>query len=233
MCGRARLSTDFNQIKIVFRIPPERPTPNYAPTYNLAPTDPIPIIRYDAQAGERSLEVVRWWLVPWFWKKEIKEFRPPTFNARAEGVERASSFRLPFERRRCLIPLDGFYEWQTVGKAKQPYAIGLKDGSLMAMAGLWDICHPPGNETVRSATIITCPSNELVGRLHNRMPVILPERAWSMWLGEESSDIGGLKALLVPYPANEMTVWPVSTLVNSVKNNAPSLIEPISLGGEG
>jgi putative SOS response-associated peptidase YedK len=103
MCGRARLSTDFSQIKIAFRIPPERPTPNFSPTYNLALTDPLPIVRYDAEASERVLDVARWWLVPWFWKKEIKEFRRPTFYARAEGVETASSFRLPFERRRCLI----------------------------------------------------------------------------------------------------------------------------------
>ncbi len=228
MCGRARLSTDFSQIRIAFRIPPERPTPNFAPTYNLAPTDPIPIIRYDAKAGERSLDIARWWLVPWFWKKEIKEFRRPTFNARAEGIETASSFRLPFERRRCLIPLDGFYEWETIGKEKQPYAFGLKGGGLMVMAGLWDICHPPG-ETVRGATIITCPPNELVGKLHDRMPVILPETAWSAWLGEKPADAEHLKALLVPYRADEMTMWPVSKRVNSVKNNDPSLIEPITM----
>ena len=95
MCGRARLSTDFSQIKIAFRIPPDRPTPNFAPTYNLAPTDPIPIVRYDAQADERTLDVARWWLVPWFWKKEIRKFRRPTFNARAEGIETTSSFRRP------------------------------------------------------------------------------------------------------------------------------------------
>jgi putative SOS response-associated peptidase YedK len=180
MCGRARLSTDFSQIKIAFRIPPGRPTPNFAPTYNLAPTDPIPIVRFDAQAEERTHDIARWWPVPWFWKKEIREFRRPTFNARAEGIETTSSFRRPFERRRCLIPLDDFYEWQTVGKEKQPYAIGLKDGGLMAMAGLWDTCHTPSNETVRSATIITCPPNELIGTLHDRMPVILPETAWSI-----------------------------------------------------
>jgi putative SOS response-associated peptidase YedK len=141
MCGRARLSTDFSQIRIAFRIPPERPTPNFAPTWNLAPTDPIPIVRRDRDDGQRQLEVVRWGLIP-YWAKDIK-IGYSTINARCEDIETKPAFREAFKRRRCLVALDGFYEWNKLGgKDKQPYTIALKGGGLMAMAGLWD-ARPP------------------------------------------------------------------------------------------
>src|SRR5580704_4101779 len=121
MCGRARLSSDVSEIKLVFSIPPQRPTPNFAPTWNLAPTDPLPIVRFDPRAGERSLDVMRWGLVP-YWAKDIK-IGYSTFNAKAEGIDTRPTFREAFARRRCLVPLDGFYEWKTVGTGKQPYTI--------------------------------------------------------------------------------------------------------------
>ena len=125
MCGRARLSTDFSEIKLVFNIPPDQPVPNFAPTYNLAPTDPIPIVRHDAEAHSRSLDVVGWGLVP-YWAKDVK-IGYSTFNARCEDVENKPAFRDAFKRRRCLIPLDNFYEWKKLGgKEKQPYAVALK-----------------------------------------------------------------------------------------------------------
>ena len=123
-----------------------------------------------------------------------------------------------------------FYEWKTLGpKEKQPYAIALKNGPLMGMAGLWDTWRSPAGETVRSFTIITCPPNELVGQLHNRMPVILRSEGWPEWLGEEPADAERLKALLVPYPADQMALWPVDKRVGNVRNNDPGLIEPIPL----
>lgn len=228
MCGRARLSTDFSQIRIVFRIPPARPTPNFAPTYNLAPTDPIPIVRRDFEDGARMLDVVRWGLLP-YWARDAK-LSYSTFNAKAEGIEDKPAFREAFKRRRCLVPLDNFYEWQKLGpKEKQPYAIGLKGGGLMAMAGLWETWRSPAGERVRSATIITCPPNALVAELHNRMPVMLPPSVWPEWLGEAPADVNRLKALLAPYPADDMTMWPVDKRVGNVRNNDPSLIEPVVL----
>src|ERR1700722_9690385 len=110
MRGRVKLSTDFSEIKIAFRVPPERPTPNFAPSWNIAPTDPMPVVRFDAKAAQRSLDVMRWGLVP-YWAKDIK-IGYSTFNARAEEIETKPAFREAFQWRRCLIPLDSFYEWK-------------------------------------------------------------------------------------------------------------------------
>jgi putative SOS response-associated peptidase YedK len=226
MCGRARLSSDVGEIKLVFSIPPERPTRNIAPSWNVAPTDPLPVVRYDAKAGERSLDAMRWGLVP-FWAKDIKTGFP-AFNARAEGIETKPAFRDAFQRQRCLVPLDNFYEWKKTAVGKQPYAIALADRRLMAMAGLWDTWRSPAGERVRSFTIITTTPNELCAELHNRMPVVLKPASWPIWLGEAAADAPQLKALLAPYPADEMICWPVSAAVGNVRNNNPGLIEPIA-----
>jgi putative SOS response-associated peptidase YedK len=118
MCGRARLSSDVSEIKVVFRIPPERPTPNFAASWNVAPTDPLPVVRYDAKEHQRSLEVMRWGLVP-FWAKDIK-VGFANINAKAEGIENRPAFREAFRQRRCLVPVDNFYEWKKVDGGKQP-----------------------------------------------------------------------------------------------------------------
>ena len=229
MCGRARLSADVSEIKVAFRIPPERPIPNFAASWNVAPTDPLPVVRYDAKDHQRSLEVMRWGLVP-FWAKDIK-VGFANINAKAEGIETKPAFREAFRQRRCLVAVDNFYEWTKVaGGKKQPYAIGLKGGGLMALAGLWESWHSkPSGERVRSFAIITTEPNELCAQLHNRMPVVLAPEAWPQWLGEEPADEGQLKSLLAPYPSGGMICWPVSQRVGSVKNNDPSLIEPIAV----
>ena len=133
MCGRVRLSSDVSEIKLVFSIPSHRPTPNFPPSWNVAPTDPLPIVRYDAKAGERSLDVMRWGLVP-FWAKDLK-VGFSNINAKAEGIENKPAFREAFQRRRCLVPVDNFYEWKKTATGKQPYAIALADRPLMALAG--------------------------------------------------------------------------------------------------
>lgn len=230
MCGRARLSTDFSQLKILFRLPPDRPLPNFQPTWNLAPTDPIPIVRRDRDDGLRRLDVVRWGLLP-YWAKDPK-LSYSTINARCEEIDKKPAFREAFARRRCLVPLDSFYEWKQVGpREKQPYAIALESGIPMAMAGLWERWRSPVKQTVLSAAIVTCAPNALLAELHNRMPVILPEPDWARWLGEEPADVDELKALLKPYPAGELRIWPVDKRVGNVKNNDPSLIEPIAVVG--
>jgi putative SOS response-associated peptidase YedK len=226
MCGRARLSSDVSEIKIAFSIPPERPTPNFAPSWNVAPTDPLPIVRYDAKDGQRSLEVMRWGLIP-NWAKDIK-IGYSTINARAEEIEIKPAFREAFRQRRCLVPLDSFFEWKKTETGKQPYAIGLSGGGLMAMAGLWDTWRSPAGERVRSFAIVTTKPNELCGKLHNRMPVVLKPDAWPVWLGETQTDASQLKALLAPYPDDNMIYWPVSARVGNVRNNDPSLIEPLA-----
>ena len=226
MCGRVRLSSDVSEIKLVFSIRPQRPTPNIAPSWNVAPTDPLPVVRYDLRSGERSLDVMRWGLVP-FWAKDLK-VGFANINAKAEGIEDRPAIREAFQRRRCLVPVDNFYEWKKTGAGKQPYAIALADGRLMALAGLWETWRSPAGERVRSFAIITTVPNELCAELHNRMPVVLKPEGWPVWLGEEPADARQLKAMLFPCPSEEMTCWPVSTRVGNVKNNDPSLIEPIS-----
>ena len=177
MCGRARLSSDVSEIKIAFGIPPSRPSPNFAASWNVAPTDPLPVVRYDAKDRQRSLEVMRWGLVP-FWAKDIK-VGFANINAKAEGIENKPSFREAFRQRRC------------------------KGGGLMALAGLWESWHSkPSGERVRSFAIITTEPNELCAQLHNRMPVVLAPEAWPQWLGEEPADEAQLKSLLAPYPSD-------------------------------
>jgi len=226
MCGRVRLSSDVSEIKIAFGIPPERPAPNFAPTWNGAPTDPLPIVRSDAKAGERSLDLARWSLVP-FWAKDIK-VGFANINARGEDVDRKPAFREAYQRRRCLVPVDSYYEWAKTPTGKQPFAIALADHGIMALAGLWENWRSPSGERVRSFTIITCPPNALCAELHNRMPVILAPEAWPVWLGEKPAEPPTLQALLAPYPAEGMTCWPVSVRVGNVKNNDASLVEPIA-----
>ena len=229
MCGRARLSSDVSEIKLAFSIPPQRPTPNIPANWNAAPTEDLPVVRYDAKAKERSLEVMRWGLVP-YWAKDVK-IGYSTINAKAEGIDSRPAFREPFQRRRCLVPFDSFYEWKKLGKERQPYAIGRADRRLMAMAGLWDMWRSPAGETVRSFTIVTTAANPLLAPLHERMPVILDPDAWPIWLGEVAADSERLKVLLAPYPADRMVVWPVDKRVGNVKNKDAGLVEPVALAG--
>jgi putative SOS response-associated peptidase YedK len=227
MCGRVRLSSDVSEIKLVFSIPPHRPNPNFAPSWNAAPTDQLPIVRFDPKAGERSLDLARWGLVP-FWAKDLN-VGFANINSKAEGIENRPAFREAFQRRRCLVPVYNFYEWKKTGAGKQPYAVALADRGLMALAGLWENWRSPAGRWIRSFAVVTCPPNKLCAELHNRMPVVLGPERWPAWLGEEPPNFRQLKAMLAPYPSEEMTCWPVTTRVGNVKNNDPSLIEPIAL----
>ena len=170
--------------------------------------------------------MLRWGLVP-FWAKDIN-VGFANINAKAGGIEDKPAFREAFERRRCLVPVDNFYEWQKTATGKQPYAIALADRGLMALAGLWENWRSPAGEWVRSFAIITTEPNELCAALHNRVPVVLKPETWPAWLGEEPAHASELRALLAPFPSEEMTCWPVSPRVGNVKNNDASLIEPIA-----
>ena len=227
MCGRVRLSSDVSEIKLVFSIPPHRPTPNFAPSLERRANRPLPVVRYDARPASAAWTCCGGGLCR-IWAKDIK-VGFSNINAKAEGIESKPAFREAFQRRRCLVPVDNFYEWKKTATGKQPYAIALADRGLMALAGLWENWRSPAGEWVRSFAIITTTPNELCAELHNRMPVVLGPDVWPEWLGEEPADPARLKALLAPYPAEEMTCWPVSTRVGNVKNNDPSLIEPVAL----
>ena len=226
MCGRVRLSSDVSEIKLVFSIPPHRPTPNFPPSWNVAPTDPLSVVRYDVKAGERSLDVLRWGVVP-YWAKDLK-VGFANINAKAEGIENRPAFREAFQGAGALCRYITFYEWKKTPTGKQPYAIALADRGLMALAGLWENWRSTAGEWVRSFAIVTTTPNELCAELYNRMPVVLGPETRPAWLGEEPADARQLKAMLAPYPSEEMNCWPVSTRVGNVKNNDPSLIEPVS-----
>jgi putative SOS response-associated peptidase YedK len=188
-------------------------------------TDLLPVVRYDRRASERSLDLLRWGLIP-HWAKDIN-VGFANINAKAEGIENRPAFREAFQRRRCLVPVDNFYEWKKTATGKQPYAVALADRRLMALAGLWENWRSPAGEWMRSFAIVTTEPNALCAELHNRMPVVLGPQVWPAWLDEEPADAHQLKAMLALYPSEEMVAWPVSARVGNVKNNDPSLIEPV------
>jgi len=169
----------------------------------------------------------RWGLIP-SWSKD-PSIGDRMINARAESLAEKPSFRNAFRRRRCLILADGFYEWKQVpeSKTKQPFYIRMKDSLPFAFAGLWEIWVSPDGSEIRSCTIITAQPNELVATIHNRMPVILSEEAYDLWLAFGDKPVDQLEKLLVPYPDNEMQAFPVSPMVNSPQTDAPELIKPI------
>ncbi len=182
MYGRARLSSDVSDIKLVFAIPPERPTPNFAPSWNVAPTDPLPIVHFRRQGGRTQPRRDALGSDPVL--GEGHQDRLLDHQRQSRGHRTKPAFREAFQRRRCLLPLDGFYEWKKTATGKQPYAIALADRRLMAMAGLRETWRSPAGERIRSFTIITTRPNELCAELHDRMPVVLKPDVWPLWLGE-------------------------------------------------
>ncbi|MGD9614604.1 MAG: SOS response-associated peptidase [Alphaproteobacteria bacterium] len=222
MCGRFVQKTPLDDIRELFET--VNPVPNAAANYNGAPTQSLAVVRLDPD-GRRSLDLLRWGLIP-FWAKD-KSIGSRLINAMSETVAAKPAFRDAFRRRRCLVPADFFYEWQKTGGGKQPYAIGLADGSPMALAGLWERWNDPEDgATLHSFTVITGPPNELVAPIHNRMPVVLPRQAWRSWLGEDRAETDELPALLRPYPAAAMRACKVGTRVGNVRNNDPELLMP-------
>lgn len=223
MCGRYRRTTREEELCRIYNIPipPQRDLPI---SYNIAPSHDVLVIRFNPATSQRSLDALRWGLVPHWAKDKRIAFR--TINARCETIDTAPSFKKAFRRRRCLIPADGFYEWSMIGEAKVPFTIGMKNDLPFVFAGLWEGWRIPSTDGwLRTCTIITCDANELVSQIHPRMPIILPVEQHAVWLGE--TEDGDLKALLRPYPADEMKMWPVSERVNSPKNDDPSLLDPI------
>jgi putative SOS response-associated peptidase YedK len=227
MCGRVVQSTPLNEIRVLFEA--VNPVPNMAANYNGAPTQSLAVVRLDGD-GRRSLDLLRWGLIP-SWAKD-RSIGPRLINAMAETVAAKPAFRDAFRRRRCLVPVDFFYEWQKTGsgrqpRVRQPYAIGFADGALMALAGLWERWKDPQDgAALHSFTVITGPPNELVAPIHNRMPVILPREAWRRWLGEDRAEADELLALLRPYPAEAMRAYRVAARVGNVRNNDPELLAP-------
>jgi putative SOS response-associated peptidase YedK len=222
MCGRFTLRTPARDLVEIFELLRE---PELSPRYNIAPTQRIAVVRQDGKTRELSL--MRWGLVP-VWSKDPKA-GPPLINARAETVATKPSFRTALKHRRCLIPADGFYEWQkTNSKTKIPHYIRMAKDHPFAFAGLWDRWRNGDAEPLESCTIVTTEANELMRSLHDRMPVILPEENYAQWLDPKNEDVPALQSLLRPYPPAEMTAFPISTLVNSPRNDNADCIAKLS-----
>ena len=192
----------------------------FRPRYNAAPTQKLPVI---TGGVPRQLELLQWGLIP-SWAKD-PSIGIKLINARAETVLEKPSFRRPFQRQRCLVLADGFYEWQATERGKVPYRFVVRGGAPFAFAGLWDSWRDPSGPERRTFTILTTQPNDLVAPIHNRMPVILPETAYEHWLSSAVAP-ESLLPLLTPYPAEVMAASPVSRLVNSPHNDTPAVLAP-------
>jgi len=218
MCGRYMLTSPIDAMRRLFDF---EQRPNLMPRYNIAPTQDVPIVRPTRDGAARELIMVRWGLVP-FWADDLNVGNR-LINARCETVDRIRPFREAYRRRRCLVPADGFFEWRKDGKARQPFLFRRKDQAPFAFAGLWERWHNPADDSVvRSCTIITCPPNELVAPLHDRMPVILAPDDHQRWL--DSATDG--RSLLAPCPAAWLENLAVNPRVNSPKHDDPECIQP-------
>lgn len=223
MCGRY-VSASTPEDLARFLDVAEIRTEDLQARYNVAPTDPIYAVA--ERQGTRVLGQFRWGLVPHWAKNASVGSR--MINARAESL--TAKFGRAFERRRCLIPADGFYEWEKRDDGtKQPWFIHRADGTPMAFAGLWEVWHDPAqpedNPPLQSATIITCAANDLIAPLHDRMPVMLAPSDWADWLERDNHDTAALGRLLAPADARALELRPVSTRVNSVRNDGPDLLD--------
>ena len=192
------------------------------PRYNICPSQPAPVIFYD---GDRSLDLFRWGLIP-SWAKDPK-ISYKMINARAETVPEKPAFRRPFQKNRCLVVADGFYEWKGEPKARDrtPMWIHLASKDTFAMAGLWDTWRDAEGRETRTFTILTCAPNDLMASIHNRMPVILRPEDEDVWL-DPTTQPATLQRLLGPYTASEMAAYAVSPLVNSPRNDTPDCLAP-------
>ena len=213
MCGRFTLRASPAEIAEWFEI--LRDLSEWErPRFNIAPTQSILAIRSGSDGREAAR--MRWGLIP-SWAKDSK-LAASMINARAETVAEKPAFRAAFKRRRCLIPVSGFYEWRRNGKTKVPYLISLRNAELLAFAGLWEKWKSPEGELVESCTILTTTPNELMATIHDRMPVILKPADYGLWLDPQLEDAGALSTLLVSYPTDEMQAEQVSDVVNNARN---------------
>jgi putative SOS response-associated peptidase YedK len=262
MCGRYASARKRIELLEEFSVQSDRTAEELKPDYNVAPTKPVyavmtrrPDDRDGAEdqpagrgsskgaadsespgsaddAAQRQLRIVRWGLVP-FWAKDVK-IGSRMINARAETVAEKPAFRRAFAQRRCLLPADGYYEWQQQGGGpKQPIYITPADGHELAFAGLYELWRDPSvprddpDAWLWTATVITTSAPDELGHIHDRMPMVIDPATWADWLDPANHEISDLRSLLVPAATSGLTTYPVSTAVNSVRNNGPSLIEPV------
>lgn len=218
MCGRYAITLPPEAMREAFGY---REQPNFPPRYNIAPTQPVPVVT--SNAGMRHFVLMRWGFLPG-WVKDPKDY-PLVINVRGEGAQEKPSFRAAFTRRRCLMPADGFYEWHRVGTEKRPYLFRRPDRGAFALAALWETWHSPDGSEIDTVAMITGPANGLMAAIHHRCPVILDERAQEIWL-DPADDGRHAASLLRPPPDDLLEMVRVSPAVNKVVNDGPELQQP-------
>lgn len=223
MCGRYTLTVTPDLLRKLFGFDV---TPNLQPRFNIAPTQPAPVVRL-RQDGTKTLDLLRWGLVP-SWSKDLSG-GAKLINARGETIAGKPSFRAAFAERRCLVPVDGFYEWRTEDGVKQPFRIGFRGGAPFAFAGVWESWTAPkeqenAGETVETFSIVTTDANPKIRPIHHRMPVIVAPADYDVWLGGPPTDA---QKLIRPFPPDDMAFYRVTTRVNNVRNDDPDCITPL------
>jgi putative SOS response-associated peptidase YedK len=217
MCGRYAVTSAPEAIRALFGYAEQ---PNFPPRYNIAPTQPIGIVRL--VEGKRQFALVRWGLLP-SWVKDPKSFSL-LVNARGESLADKPAFKAAMKYRRCLVPADGFYEWKAIGTRRQPYYVRAKSGQPLAFAGLWETWTGPNGEEMETAAIVTTRANCALAGIHERMPVIVPAEAFNLWLDCANVDAETAASLVAPAAENLLEAYEVSTAVNRTANDNPDLI---------
>ena len=225
MCGRYSLKTPADILAKQFRV---SKVPALSPRFNIAPSQPITIVRLRALQNGREMELVRWGLIP-SWAKD-PGIGNKMINARAETVSEKPAFREAFARSRCLVPADGYYEWQRqgrMGERKQPFYIRMRDERPFAFAGLWERWTGPDEQVIESCAILATEPNEPLKEIHDRMPVILDPNDYEQWLDPYIRQAELLQPLLRPYRNDALTAFPVGLRVNDPTHDDPACIEPL------
>ena len=222
MCGRFSIHTPESRIREAFNLEHTEPL-GLQSRYNIVPSQQIPIIR--VKETSREMVLAQWGLVP-HWSTEPKT-RYSTINARIESVAEKPTYRTPFKRRRCLIPADGFYEWKQAAGNKVPCHIHMKNSEVFAFAGLWDHWEGEG-KALDSCTIIVMPSNAIMKPIHERMPAIIAPAHYDYWLDSGVTDKQEIMQYLTSAPSSQLSAYPVSTWVNSPRNNGERCIQPVN-----
>jgi putative SOS response-associated peptidase YedK len=224
MCGRYRLSLRKQIIEQYFDTHGDE---DWTPRYNIAPTQPVPVIRQHPKEPRRVFSLMRWGLIP-PWAKDMSG-SAGMINARSETAATKPAFREPMKFRRCLVPADAFYEWRRTSAGKQPFCFEIHDGELFAFAGLWDGWREPSGQWIRSCSILTTTPNSVTSPVHDRMPVILNRDDYDLWLDPGMTNVEGLSDLLKPFNALVMRAYPVSSRVNQVANDDEACSAPVEV----
>lgn len=226
MCGRYTLSSPIEVVADLFSVDPGNAPQSLVPRFNVAPTQSVPVVRVSRPGAPRTLEMLRWGLIP-SWAKEA-EIGNRMINARSETAAEKPAYKSSFRKKRCLIAADGFYEWKPEGKLKQPFLIHQASGKPFGIAGLWSSWRDPQGEALETFTILTTSPNSVLSPIHDRMPVILDPADYDLWLDPKVEDVERLQALMAPAPVEGWEAVPVSRAVNNPANDSPACLAPVT-----